>query len=164
MSIFEITLLLATFLCSLSAGFLLAFAIVTMPGLKNLDDKAFIRAFQVIDDIIQNFQPIFMLVWIGSVVALIVSTVLGVGQLDDNGRLLIIYASLIYIFGVQVPTGTINVPMNNKLQTLDVNAMNEVALKAAREDFEPRWNQWNVIRTILASIVSSLLIYLTYLL
>ena len=67
MGIFHVSLILATFLCSLVAGFLFAFAIVAMPGIRNLNDRDFIRAFQVMDRVIQNNQPIFMLVWAGSV-------------------------------------------------------------------------------------------------
>ena len=160
MGIFEIVLILATLLCSLTAGFVLAFALVVMPGIRSLNDREFIRAFQVIDGVIQNGQPIFMLVWLGSVVALVTSIVLGIGQLDGTGRLLIISAALIYLLGVQLPTFTINVPLNNKLQTLDVDAMDEATRKAAREDFEPRWILWNSIRTALASLASALLITL----
>ena len=79
--LFTLTLISATLLCSLVAGFLLAFAVVAMPGMKSLNDREFIRAFQVIDGVIQNRQPIFMVVWIGSVVALLISAVLGMGQL-----------------------------------------------------------------------------------
>ena len=162
MGIFQIALFLATFLCSLVAGFLLAFALVVMPGIKSLNDREFIRAFQVIDRVIQNNQPIFMLVWVGSVVALVTSAVLGIGQLDGAGRLLIIFAALAYLLGVQLPTFTINIPLNNKLQTLDVDAMNETTQKAARKDFEPCWNLWNSIRTAFASLASALLIILLF--
>ncbi len=162
MGIFEIVLILATLLCSLTAGFVLAFALVVMPGIRSLNDREFIRAFQVIDGVIQNGQPIFMLVWLGSVVALVTSIVLGIGQLDETGRLLIISAALIYLLGVQLPTFTINVPLNNKLQTLDVDTMNEATLKAARKDFEPRWILWNSIRTAFASLASALLMILLF--
>ena len=160
--IFQIALILATFLCSLVAGFLFAFALVVMPGIQSLNDREFIRAFQVMDRIIQNNQPIFVLVWVGSVVVLVTSAVLGIGQLDGAGHLLIIFASLAYIFGVQLPTFTINVPLNNKLQTLDVDNMNETTYKAARIDFEPRWNLWNSIRTPFACLTSALLIILLF--
>ena len=162
MGIFQIALTLATFLCSLVAGFLFAFAIVVMPGISSLNDQEFIRAFQVMDRVIQNNQPIFVLVWVGSVVALVTSAVLGIGQLDGARRLLIIFAALAYLLGVQLPTFTINVPLNNKLQTLDVDAMNETAQKAARKDFEPRWNRWNSFRTAFASLTSVLLIILVF--
>jgi hypothetical protein len=49
MEVFPITLILAAFLCSLVAGFLFAFAFVTMPGIKRLSDREFIQTFQAID-------------------------------------------------------------------------------------------------------------------
>ena len=164
MGIFQITLILATLLCSLAAGLLFTFAIVVMPGIRSLDNRAFIRAFQVTDRIIQNNQPLFMLVWLGSVVTLLIAAVLGFGQLDTAGRLLIISATLIYLLGVQLPTITINIPLNNELQTLDVDVMDETSNSAARQAFEPRWNRWNSIRTALASLASALLIVLLFIL
>ena len=162
MGILQIALILATFLCSLVAGFLFAFALVTMPGIRSLNDREFIRTFQVIDRVVQNNQPIFVLVWVGSVVALVTSAVLGIGQLVGAGRLLIIFAALAYLLSVQLPTVTINIPLNNKLQTLDVDAMNETTQKTARKDFEPRWNLWNSIRAAFASLASALLIILLF--
>ena len=160
MGIFQIALIVATLLCSLVAGFVFAFAVVVMPGIKDLPDREFIRAFRVMDRVIQNNQPVFVFVWVGSVVVLVVTAVLGFGELDREGRLLMIVATLIYILGVQVPTVTINVPLNNRLQTLDVDAMSDTASKDARRDFEPRWIRWNSIRTALASLVSTLLMIL----
>jgi uncharacterized membrane protein len=160
MGIFQLTLIVATFLCSLVAGFVFAFAVVVMPGIGNLGDGEFLRAFQTMDRVIQNNQPVFMLVWMGSVIALLAAAALGFGQLDGTGRLLIIAAALVYLLGVQLPTVTINVPLNNTVQTLDIETMDESALATARQDFEQRWNYWNSTRTILASLVSVLLIIL----
>ncbi len=160
MGIFQIALILAAFLCSLVAGFLFAFAVVVMPGIRSLNDKEFIRAFQVMDRVIQNNQPIFILVWVGSVVFLLPSVVLGIWQLDGVGRLLIIFAALAYLLGVQLPTITINLPLNSKLQSLDVDSMNETSQEAARKDFEPRWNLSNLIRTTFAGVASALLLIL----
>ena len=159
---FQIVLILATLLCSLVAGFLFAFATIVMPGIKTLSDRDFIRAFQVIDGVIQNNQPLFVAVWLGSVAASVAAAGLGFGQLDGTQRLLLISAPLIYILGVQLSTFTINVPLNNRLQALNVDAMDEVALKAARIDFEPRWNRWNLVRTPCASLASVLLIVLLF--
>ena len=159
---FQIALILAAFLCSLVAGFVFAFAFVVMPGIRSLNDREFIRAFQAMDGIIQNNQPVFVLVWVGSVVALVTAAVLGFGQMDGTGRLLIIFAALAYLFGVQLSTFTINVPLNNNLQALDVDAVNETAQEVARRDFEPRWNLWNSIRAAFASVASALLIILLF--
>ncbi len=160
--IFQIAMIVAAFLCSLAAGLLFAFAIVVMPGIRSLNDREFIRAFQVMDGVIQNNQPIFMLVWVGSVVFLGITVVLGIVQLDGAERLLIIVATLAYFLGVQLPTVRINIPLNNELQTLNVDSMSETEQKVARNNFEPRWNQWNVIRAAFTSLSSGLLIVLLF--
>ena len=87
---------------------------------------------------------------------------LGFGQLDGAQRLLLISAPLVYILGVQLSTFTINVPLNNQLQALNVDAMDEAALKIARMDFEPGWNRWNLIRTPFAGLASVLLMILLF--
>ncbi len=161
-STFQIVLILTTLLCSLVAGFLFAFATVVMPGIKKLNDREFIRAFQVIDGVIQNNQPLLVAVWMGSILAALAAAVLGFGQLDGTQRLLSISAPIVYILGVQLSTFTINVPLNNRLQRLNVDAMDEVALKAARMNFEPGWNRWNLVRTPFAGLASVLFMILLF--
>ncbi|KAA3659106.1 MAG: DUF1772 domain-containing protein [Chloroflexi bacterium] len=161
-TIFPLILILATLLSALVAGLLFAFSIVTMPGIKLLDDREFIRAFQVIDGVIQNNQPLFMLVWVGSVVAMLATAVLSFGQLSGVELVLMIVATAVYLFGVQLPTVTINVPLNNQLQRVEVDQVGERAHKNARMDFEPRWNYWNRIRTGFASLASAMLLVLLF--
>ncbi len=162
MSFFELALILATLLVALVAGFVFAFATVVMPGIAKLGDREFIRSFQVIDGIIQNGQPVFGLVWMGSAVALLVSAVMGTLQLDGIERVFVVVSALAYVFGVQVPTFRINVPLNNALQKLDVDAMDEDALASARRAFENRWVRWNSIRTVVASLVSVALMFVLF--
>jgi uncharacterized membrane protein len=114
------------------------------------------------DGLIQNNQPLFVLVWIGSILAMLVSVVLGIGQLQQAERLLLIFAALAYFLGVQLPTIRINLPLNNQLQSMVVDAMNEAEHRAARSAFEPRWNRWNSIRTAFASLTTVLLIVLLF--
>jgi len=149
-------------MCSLVSGFLLAFTVVIMPGIGSLDDKEFIRAFQVIDRVIQNRQPIFMLLWIGSVIFLMISAGLSIAKLNQTGLIFMIMATLFYLIGVQLPTGTINIPLNNNLQRLDINTINKNEQKAARKNFESRWVRWNLIRTVFSIFTSLLLIILLY--
>jgi len=162
MGFLQLALILATFLCSLVAGFLFAFSVVVMAGIRKLGNRDFIRAFQTMDGIIQNNQPIFMVVWLGSIMALLVAAVLGIGYLDATSRWLLIFSTVAYLFGVQLPTFTINVPLNNKLQSLNVDAMDVAAQEAAREAFEGRWNRWNAIRSVVSCLVSFLLIVLVF--
>lgn len=156
----EIMLLLATLLCTLTAGFVFAFAVVVMPGIRDLEDSGFIRAFQVIDGVIQNNQPAFMTVWVGSVLALLAAVGLGFGPLGGSDRALLIFATGAYLLGVQLPTAVINVPLNNRLQGHDVETMTETALEGARKAFEPRWNRWNTIRTAFATLTAVVLMAL----
>jgi uncharacterized membrane protein len=109
MTLFHLVLISAAFLCSLVAGFLFAFAAVVMPGIRSLDDSGFIRAFQVIDRVIQNNQPLFVVVWVASVLAVIAATVLGLWALAGIDRVLIVIAALVYLLCVQLPTIAINV-------------------------------------------------------
>ncbi len=160
MMLFQVALLVATFLCSLAAGLLFAFAAVVMPGIRSLDDSNFVRSFQVIDRVIQNNQPLFILVWVGSVLGVIAAAVLGVWALAGVDRVLVVIVALVYLLGVQLPTITINVPLNNRLQRLDVITMNETTLQHARKELESRWNRSNVFRTLCASIVSMVLMLL----
>ena len=162
MELLHVAFILATFLCSLVAGFLFAFAVVVMAGIRKLSNREFIRSFQMMDGIIQNNQPIFMVVWLGSSIALIIAAVFGIGYLDTTGRWLLIFSTLAYLLGVQLPTFTINIPLNNRLQSLNVDAMDEAAQEAAREAFEGRWNRWNAIRTVVSCLVSALLIVLVF--
>ncbi len=158
MSFFHASLTLATLLCGLVAGFVLAFAIVVMPGIQRLGDREFLQAFKEMDGIIQNNHPVFMLVWLGSALALIVSATLGFGQLAGTERLILIAATAIYVLGVQLPTISINIPLNNHLQKQELESLSESELQQERTRFEPRWIRWNTIRTYLATLTTLLLI------
>ena len=159
---FQMTLILATILCSLITGFLFAFATIVMPGIKTLSDREFIRSFQAIDGVIQNNQPVFVFVWLGSVLTLVASAILSWGQLEGSDRWLMIAAVLTYLLTVQLPTFTINVPLNNKLQTLKVDQMQETDLKNNRLAFEKPWILWNLMRTMTSTVVSVLLMVLLF--
>jgi len=160
MDIYEVTLMLSTLLCSLVAGFLFAFTNVVMPGIKSLNAHNFLQAFKVMDRVIQNNQPLFVVVWLGSVVVLVISAWFGFSRLAGLDRLFILTACAAYLLGVQLPTMTINVPLNNQLQKWDLNSMAEPAILEARTNFESQWIQWNTIRTVFAILTSGLLILL----
>lgn len=150
MTAVSVALVAATFSVSLVAGFVFAFAVVVMPGIRSLDDADFIRSFQRIDGVIQRGDPLFGTVFIGSIVSLLAAVLLGVPALAGLERTLLFAAGGIYIAGVLVPTGSVNVPLNNRLQRLDVDALNPEERRSARKAFEPGWNRWNRIRTGLA--------------
>lgn len=147
---FEVVLASATLLVALVAGFVFGFAVVAMPGIRDLEDRAFIRAFQVMDGVIQRNQPLFLLMWVGSVIATGAAMGLSVTRLAGVDQALVFLAGTIYMVGVQLPTAGINIPLNNQLQAIDTGSADDATISAAREVFENRWNRWNAIRTVFA--------------
>ena len=157
---FQIGLLLSALLCSLVAGLVLTFAIVVMPGIRTMGDREYLRAFKVMDKIIQDGHPVFALVWLGSAVVVLATTVLGFSRFDGLDQILLVVAGAIYIFGVHVPTVTINVPINNSLQSLDLDSASEDELSALANTYETRWLRWNTIRTFISIATTVLFLIL----
>ena len=155
---FEVFVVVAALLCGLVAGLLFAFAIVAMPGIEPLDDRAFLRAFQGMDRIIQNNHPLFVLVWGGSVVALLAAAVIGFVQSVGSEVWLVVAAGVVYLIGVQLPTVAVNVPLNTRLQGVMIDEVSDADAARERQAFESRWNRWNRIRALLAVIATTLLL------
>ena len=121
-----------------------------MPGFSKLDDKEFLRAFQVTDGIIQNNQPLFMLTWVGSIISVLSVIAISIFSLGLSEAWIIFIVGLIYLIGVQGITISIHLPLNNRIQSIDINNMNNQSLNEERTKFELRWNYFNKIRTFIA--------------
>ena len=154
MEILNISLFFSTLLCSLVTGFILTYAIVVMPGLSNLDDKEFIKAFQVTDRIIQNNQPIFILIWVGSIISVLITIIISIFTLGLLGGWKIVFVGLVYLVGVQAITIIIHLPLNKRIQNIDINSTNLQSLNEERKNFETKWNYFNNIRTVIAFLVT----------
>ena len=162
MTIFVGFLIVSTLLCALVTGFIFTYAVVVMPGFAKLDDRDFIRAFQVTDGVIQNNQPLFMLAWVGSIVSVVATMILGFIELHGIERWTVIAIGFVYLMGVQGITILIHLPLNNRLQRLEIDEMDPESLSKERNKFETRWNYFNNIRTLIASAVSFSLMLLIY--
>ena len=110
MELIQLTVLISALFCSLVAGFVLCFAIIVMPGIKTLGALDFLKSFKAMDGIIQNNQPLFILVWLGSASVLLFSTLLGFWRLEGLNLGLLTFSCLMYLFGVHLPTITITQP------------------------------------------------------
>ena len=125
MNILDISLILSILTCSLVTGFIFTYAVVVMPGLSKLNDKEFIRAFQVTDGIIQNNQPLFMLTWVGSIIAILSSILIAIIFFGISETWLIILVGVVYLLGVQGITISIHIPLNNHLQQVNIDLLVE---------------------------------------
>ena len=153
----EVSLILSTLSCSLVTGFIFTYAVIVMPGFSKLNDKDFIRAFQVTDNVIQNNQPLFMLIWIGSILSMISTIAFSIFNINADYSILIMSTGFFYLIGVQGLTISIHVPLNNKIQKIDVDKEDELKLNEVRKEFEIKWNYYNRIRTVVAFNVTTLL-------
>ena len=160
MEILNISLFFSTVLCSLVTGFILTYAIVVMPGLSKLDDKEFIKAFQVTDGIIQNNQPIFILIWVGSIISVVSTIIISIFTLGILEGWKIIFVSLVYLIGVQAITIIIHLPLNKRIQNIDINSTNLQSLNEERKNFETKWNYFNNIRTVIAFLVTLFFLFI----
>ena len=158
MNILDISLILSILTCSLVTGFIFTYAVVVMPGLSKLNDKEFIRAFQVTDGIIQNNQPLFMLTWVGSIIAILSSIIIAIVFVGISETWLIVLVGVVYLLGVQGITISIHIPLNNHLQQVNIDELNAERLSEERIKFESKWNNFNIIRTIIAFSVSVILL------
>ena len=160
MDVLDISLIFSILSCSLVGGFIFTYAIVVMPGLSNLNDKNFLRAFQVTDTIIQNNQPLFMFTWIGSIVAMLTTILVSLVSVGLSETWLILLIVVAYLLGVQGITVTIHIPLNNHIQKVKIEELNDETLANERLKFETRWNFFNYIRTSIAISVSVLMLIL----
>lgn len=160
MDLLDISLIFSITLCSLVSGFIFTYAIVVMPGLSNLNDKEFIRAFQVTDAVIQNNQPIFMFTWIGSIVSLLITILISVVNFGLSEAWLIVLLGVFYLLSVQGITIIIHIPLNNHIQKVVIEELSDEAIAEERVKFERKWNYFNNIRTSISISVSLLLLIL----
>lgn len=160
MDLLDISLIFSILFCSLVGGFIFTYAIVVMPGLSNLNDKDFLRAFQVTDAIIQNKQPLFLFIWIGSIVAILTTVLVSLLIVGLKETWLIVLNGVAYLLGVQGITIAIHIPLNNHIQKLKIQEQIDKTLADERLKFETKWNFFNTIRTGIAISVSGLLLIL----
>ena len=160
MDLLDISLIFSILSCSLVSGFVFTYAIVVMPGLSNLNDKDFLRAFQITDAVIQNNQPLFSFTWIGSIVAALTTILVSLVSVGLSETWLIVLVGVAYLLGVQGITVAIHLPLNNHIQKVKIEELNDKMLADERLKFETKWNFYNNIRTVVAISVSLLLLIL----
>ena len=163
LDIFAISLILSILFCSLVAGLLFGFAVVVMPGIARLSNRDFLISFKQMDGIIQNNQPVFMLVWLGSIAAIMATSIQGVQNLGASQTNLLLLGLAFYLLGVKLPTARFNMPLNNQLQNMDLMKMEESELAVFRSKFETKWNFWNRFRVLNSILPVKALLFLLFL-
>lgn len=149
-------LFITVLLNALSAGFFFAWSVSVILGTKKVSDFTYLESMQSINREILN--PIFFIVFFGSLIAMTIATYLQFG----NKPLfwLIMIATAIYLAGTIGVTAYGNVPLNNELDALDITQLSVLELKDFRIYYESTWNHFHNIRTA-SSMISFILLLIS---
>ena len=130
-------------------GFFYAWVCSTMWGLDATDPRVAIRAMQAMNASVRNavFAPAFF------TTPFVLFGTAWLAWRAGLGRACLLFAAAggVYLFGAQVLTMTVNVPMNEALGATTVPASLEEA-QAIWSAYSPRWQMFNIIRTVVSGI------------
>ena len=151
----NVILVLTTTCTALMAGLFYSYSYSVVPGLKSVNDAAYIASMQSINGAIQN--PVFFTGFFGTLLLLPVSAYLNYSQHPPLRFWLLLAAAIIYLTGVFGVTVVGNIPLNNALEKFNLLNASKDAISLQRTLFERPWNNLNTIRTI-SSILSLVLL------
>lgn len=158
MDFLMLSLFATTFLTGLIAGLFYSYSCSVNRGLAKLSDIEYLKAMKAINKEILN--PWFFFSFIGSLVAIPLSTWL---YYQNNGAGTSFYfllgASIVYAVGVFGITMTGNVPLNNSLDSIQLENAAQHEISARRFDFELPWNRFHFIRTVANAIAFAMIVF-----
>ncbi|MEV0650192.1 anthrone oxygenase family protein [Phytomonospora sp. NPDC050363] len=152
----DIVLIAAGVTSTLITGLFFGFSTAVNGALNRLTDREYLRAMKSINRVILN--PVFMLCFVGSPILLILATVLHFDDTDSARFWLLAAATVVYVLGLFFVTVGANVPLNNRLEATDVDALDDKGLAETRGWFEKPWNARHTVRT-LAGVVAAVLTF-----
>ena len=130
-------------------GFFYAWVCSTMWGLDAIDQRIAIEAMQGMNASVRNavFAPAFF----GTPFACLITAALAYSGGARGAALAFAIAGLVYLGGGLILTMAVNVPMNEALALVEVPEDIEAA-RAIWADYSPRWQVFNVIRTVFSGV------------
>ncbi|KIC03570.1 hypothetical protein OA88_02960 [Flavobacterium sp. JRM] len=150
-----IVLLFTTLLTGLLAGIFFTWSNAITPGIGRLDDINYLRAFQNMNRTIVN--PLFLVIIMGPVFLSFATAYLYKSNHPYIFWLLLI-AAILYFVGVFLVTIMGNIPLNNLLDKTDLTNITLEDARSLRDQFELKWNNLHLVRTITSVLSFFLLI------
>lgn len=146
----QLVLLFAILMNGLLAGIFFIWTNTITPGIGNLEDSYYLKSFQSMNRTILN--PLFFIVFFAP---FILSLVLSIWCFSSELHLRFILSALAFVFygiGVIAITFLGNIPLNDKLDHLQIDKMTDDNLLRFRLHFESRWNNLHLIRTVTSTL------------
>lgn len=155
-SLKTIVIFLALLTTGLSSGLFYAWQVSVIPGTKRVSDFSYLETMQQINRAIIN--PWFMFIFFGALLFLAWSTYFCYQAVDRNVLTLMALATISYALGTFGVTGAGNVPLNDWLDSANINQLDELKLIEIRANYEPKWNRYHLVRTIFSVLSFGLLL------
>ena len=134
------------------AGLFASFSTFMMKALGSLERSEGVRAMQAINRLI--VRPSFLLVFMGTAASSVVSAYVAYGDVGP-WRYIGLSAGL-YVVGCLLSTILFNVPLNDKLESVDSHGDEELVLW---DIYLVRWTRWNHVRSVATVLSTALLAY-----
>ena len=139
---------------ALVGGLLFAFSSFVMRGLDQAGPAAAIKTMQEINRTV--FTPWVMIPFMGTAPFGLILTIIAWTTQVTEAPILMTLAGAIYIVGVIGITAFGNVPLNEALDTIEVNTATDEHLSLKWQQYFTTWTRFNHVRTCLAYIAASL--------
>lgn len=140
-----IVLMLGILFTGLTAGLCFTWSNAITPGIGRLNDFAFLQSFQAMNRAIINRY--FLIVFFGPMILLFVNAFLH-RHAHPATFWSFILAAILFFLGIVLITVFRNVPLNEILDTSNLETLSKIEIKELRDRFEQPWNYWHTIRTI----------------
>lgn len=130
---------------ALASGTFYGWRVSVIPGTRQVDDHTYIHTMQHIN--LRIINPGFLVPFLVTPLLLGVAAVLSYRSGNTGRSVTLGVAAVLYVAGVLGVTAGRNVPLNNSLAALDVDASSATELASARRAYEQPWNRWHAVRT-----------------
>jgi uncharacterized membrane protein len=157
MTLENILLVLGGTLTGLLAGVFYAFNVAVVPALRRLKAREHIAAMNAINDKIKN--PIFFLSFFGPTLLLPLAAYL---HRAESTFPLLVAAALLHIVGSNGVTAAGNIPLNERLDKVNLDQISDAEAEQIRQDFQgpgSPWMRFHAVRT-LAAIAATALVFI----
>ena len=134
-------------------GFFFAWVCSTMWGLDSANPNVSIAAMQAMNASVRNwvFAPAFF----GTPILLIATALVILKCGKQQVAICFAMAGILYVLGVMLPTFMANVPLNEGLALIEI-PLEPAAAREAWQNYSGPWQDWNMVRTLVAGFVLGL--------
>ena len=147
----HVVLVAALVSTALASGTFYGWQVSVIPGTRRVDDHAYVKTMQHIN--LRIINPGFLMPSLVTPVLLGAAALLAYRTGNTRRSASLAAAAVLYVVGMLGVTAGRNVPRNNSLAAVDLDAVSASELAAARLAYERPWNRWHAVRT-LAGVVA----------